>query len=1199
MWPLDKLLSTKPRVADLLAALLPLSNHERVQRVVALGQRAGGDPRAAQLLAALAEGDAYQRRLALKACYRSRDGAMVLRLINDESRLVRGAARKLVALCCDDDQALRALQECFPVRQHLPILKGLSARGRTAPIDGFLDWLSQQHADSALTDTLPFGSAACVLRHFAAAQRRPSPVLWLRLLSLQPERVADMLEQRTAALPAGGHPDSELRWLLNLLLLGLAGALPERALAVCAALCSRGVPLPSEVLTALIQRIPGPAFDLYLQHQQRLGGASFERVVPRLGLPRILQALAHNPLLLGAPDLWFKGLDAEEREAVLRAWLAILPQHPGYGEVLIRHLDPTRHAAERERTFQGWREARQDAEGVIGLAALQRLPQDLQRREARRHLEAVPALATRPAVRLRYCSLLPWAEAAAVLQLYIGHPEGEVRGGAVALLLTIAGQEPERVPEALRMVQARKNEQDPVRQAMLHALNSWPRPVWQAEHLPAVAQIVRDALDAADLSNTSAQAAELLVLRTFHLDGAAGARWLATLMKERGTIYNPRLGTFLTDEDVRCGGASLLAVARAWAAREREPQLIAFCQSLGARIGLVAGLCDLIIEVIERAPVGYGAGHAALPLLCLLSEHARPSFLQVLPRIGAVWFGRGWYGQLIALAQRQRQSDGLPDDLLALLERALAATHNEHEASTALVEIRRLRRPRFESLLGELLARDRSFVMLPLIYQHLEWRRQDLLTPFLQDEKMKGRFATGKTRWILPFRRGFLRWSPAQHDLYAAALDALVQDQERDTPTIFWAVDRLVGLAYTDAGRVLRLASDGRAAIQEKGIRALSRLDASQGVPTLLSCLDDARARIAVYAFRRAVMELPPTRGLQLLQAVPLRKVTVAKEVLRILGELRSEGAYRFLLTLDQPTLHRDIRIALLRSLWDHLERAETWEVYARAAQDRDWLLSLKLAEIPAERLTSYSEPRLSALLARVLEREEPEARIDLLQRAAHLPIRDGERPFLRACLRLWASRYPDERAAATDAALVRATETDVALLAARFAEIAPQRQALATCLGQLTSALARRSSVHEALAQGVLGALRPDPLLTPQVLRLAAALRPTDGPGLVELLGALVKEGRLHAAALEAARSALVGLTLNALQRAALQRSLAAHADERLRWLSLAVLVASAAAGQGWSQERRDRLQRLQADPSPLVAGAAQQVFPPEAAAG
>jgi hypothetical protein len=51
---------------------------------------------------------------------------------------------------------------------------------------------------------------------------------------------------------------------------------------------------------------------------------------------------------------------------------------------------------------------------------------------------------------------------------------------------------------------------------------------------------------------------------------------------------------------------------------------------------------------------------------------------------------------------------------------------------------------------------------------------------------------------------------------------------------------------------------------------------------------------------------------------------------------------------------------------------------------------------------------------------------------------------------------------------------------------------------------------------------------------------------------------------------------------------------DPAVRWLALRVL-ARAGSTQGWSDDRRERLQRCQEDPSPLVADEAALTFPPE----
>jgi hypothetical protein len=64
------------------------------------------------------------------------------------------------------------------------------------------------------------------------------------------------------------------------------------------------------------------------------------------------------------------------------------------------------------------------------------------------------------------------------------------------------------------------------------------------------------------------------------------------------------------------------------------------------------------------------------------------------------------------------------------------------------------------------------------------------------------------------------------------------------------------------------------------------------------------------------------------------------------------------------------------------------------------------------------------------------------------------------------------------------------------------------------------------------------------------------------------------------------------------LEEKLAASHDERLRRIALATLVAQAEEAHGWNAERRTRLEAYRADPSPLVAAAAQFIMLPDAEA-
>jgi hypothetical protein len=378
--------------------------------------------------------------------------------------------------------------------------------------------------------------------------------------------------------------------------------------------------------------------------------------------------------------------------------------------------------------------------------------------------------------------------------------------------------------------------------------------------------------------------------------------------------------------------------------------------------------------------------------------------------------------------------------------------------------------------------------------------------------------------------------------------------------------------------------------VQEKAIRVMARCDQGQGVPTLLRCLEDARARIAIYGLRRAFNGMPPSRVVSLLAPVPMARVTVAKEVVRLLGELRSDAAYERLLALDATPLHRDVRIAMLRALWDHLDREPTWAVFARAVEGPDWVMASRVGDIPADRLTATSDRKLSALLARVLARPEPEARIDLLQRAAFLAVRDSERTFLSACGARLASPHDDEVAAAMRAVLHRADERDMERMEGMLEAVVEDRRALSVALGQLLSLPVYSRAVYVQAALAAERVLSRDARLARLRVRcLAAALPPRELAGRLVAMG---EAGHLHADALEACAHAVNGLPEGVLEEAG-ERLMASPSAEARR-VAVWCLLRDASPGRGWTPERLARLARLQDDSSPLVSGAAQAIFPP-----
>ncbi|WP_437488761.1 hypothetical protein WME75_09395 [Sorangium sp. So ce1014] len=1117
-------------IASFLAEVEPLAHDDRVRRVVALGGAAarGDDAGAAALLGALSGSDqAYERLLALMAVYGSGDGARVVAAVSDPSRLVRRRAGRMVARFCDDAQALAALGALVERRALRRTVAQLARRKRQGVVDAFLGARLQQGRDPAIVDLLPFGSEPLVSAHRHALDEAGGPHCLARLAVRHPAAAARWFGE---AIARSRTLDVRLRYRLAPLLVPLARRAPDAALPLIGALFDLGEE-PSFLagpLGVLARARPAATFDLLkARHESgrpaRPPGAfavvSFDKGAPALGAERLdyLIRNAWGALSDGKRGpRWFLRLRPDDQRAVLRAFL--LGGRGGFGAFLFRYVtaESAEEQAIRERAFERWSRAAQAADGSIAPEVLDALPADLREREARRHLVDCPALVARPDRRMSYARLLPFAEAKTVLAPLLGHPEGDERAKAQALLLASVLHDRGALADALASVRARKFEQDPVRRAMIGALAALPLARFGPEHLEAVGAVAQDALDAADLSQATASAVERLVVRLFRVDGAWGARWIARILAVRGSVSTAGLGEGLTGAEAERLTPALAQLAGAWCTRERAGAVLSLAHSLGIRLGVVVPLLEALERLSRELPfAGVAAG-----ALALLRAHDRPRFARLVPA---------------------------------------------------------------------LLRDDASFVLIGDVARHVSWKRQDLLDPLLDGRPMTGRFATGRTRWVLDFGGGHGRWTARQQERYAVGLRALLADEGCDVPTLRFAVSALVRLAYVDASAITPFAADPRPPLREMAIRGLPWLDAGQGVPVLVECLGDDRARWAIYALRKAFAEMPRDRVLAELRAVPTTKVTVAKEVVRLLGELGGDDAYRDLLRLDGPKTHRDVRIALLRALWDHLDKPGTWDIFDRAVGDPDWIVASKLADLPLGRLSTEAEPRVVGLLAAILGRAEPEARLDLLRRAAQLPLRDEQRALFLRLLAHLDVPTPEEAAEALAAVLARMQPAEVAAVVARLRELSSRRRHLVAFLPVLSARLGAYAARHHlAVGEGLLAVLKADALAVPQYLGLAARLLQWRELG--QALSELGRRDLLHHDAMVAAMAAVQGC----VYPSPLEEALRGSDDPRLRRLALEALVQAASPKNGWTEERRALLERYRGDRSPAVAGPAGFIAPP-----
>ena len=368
-----------------------------------------------------------------------------------------------------------------------------------------------------------------------------------------------------------------------------------------------------------------------------------------------------------------------------------------------------------------------------------------------------------------------------------------------------------------------------------------------------------------------------------------------------------------------------------------------------------------------------------------------------------------------------------------------------------------------------------------------------------------------------------------------------------------------------------------------------------QGVPVLLEALDDARARIAIYALRTCLMEMPVDNAVSILQNASWEKITVGKEIIRLLGDLPSDTAYQELLAWNERDLHRDVRIALLRALWEHLEKDDTWKILEQAALLPDEAIATMVGRTPGDKLSDKAQTRLISLLVTLLKRPEPTLRLNILQRCHRLPVKDSEKVLLPQLLTAMNSVYTDEVAAAANA--VFATYRDTELIAQTIKKIIPKRYVLRCVIRSLQYSSSRHRREFLPIVKAILSVLAIDPLTISIQIELAVKFLPWNE--LTQFFIDINNRGELHADALFIATHSLnyIGAyrQKDIEEIINLEITLAASKDEKLRRLALSALIAQTNDRLGWNQARLDRLLVYRQDKSTLVAAAAQFTFPPD----
>jgi hypothetical protein len=508
---------------------------------------------------------------------------------------------------------------------------------------------------------------------------------------------------------------------------------------------------------------------------------------------------------------------------------------------------------------------------------------------------------------------------------------------------------------------------------------------------------------------------------------------------------------------------------------------------------------------------------------------------------------------------------------------------------------------RVDEWIAPLLEREPGWITVGTVAQHLHRHRQDLLTPFLTARQFSGRFSSAQAAFLPSFESGFERWTAAQQQRYGDSLLAILSSAKRNAWELYGVVQRYAAMPSLPLDPVIRLArlDAPDAALRDKALEALGRADAGRGVPTLVSALDDARARVAIYALRQSVVAMPAAAALRLIGQVPRNKVTVAKEIVRLVGDLHSEAAYNFLARFDEDeSLHPDVRIALLRAYWNFLDRPQTWLRLRSAVLHGPQALARSTIRVPQVGLTSEGQHAWGQHMALLLQHADALIRKETLERLVQMPPARGETSLRGALVGLLDDVDPALVQLSAQVLLATCGRTAGQALATEFAAVKrPHSLAAIVCAyrdlrregsAELTtsavplvdSLIGRRWHVGQA-AQVALTVLAPDKAL--------------------EVLRRLQAEGLLHPGVVANAVASMAqfaaGRSVPSLETQ--EGTLGSDKSLALRRVGLGLLC-ELGAKRGWTPEARRRLEAYREDPDPWVSEAADMVrLPIEAVDG
>ncbi|KAH7815706.1 uncharacterized protein MONOS_108 [Monocercomonoides exilis] len=604
-----------------------------------------------------------------------------------------------------------------------------------------------------------------------------------------------------------------------------------------------------------------------------------------------------------------------------------------------------------------------DGEGNLREPLKKRLPRELQKIELLRRAERERIKMNkeeRPEDKLPYAVHLPFDECLAVEQSCIHNVDINVRTKAIVTLIQNIAAWKEHQDDLMDRVMEMKKDQDNVRTAILNELQAFPlylfdtkkgaTPESKQKFLTQLGQYFRSCLDDIACSSYSVSLIEQIAMRLLPIDVPFAAEQLKILVKERNCmLYCSDLQKYLKDATEAEVDIILKVFEPIFEIHRRNEDITAIIdmiEKLPRNAARTNEIWQLLEKQLEKEENVYEVEQVLMKMkdwkpFCEKAKCSSKSEEKCEEKDQKTEEGKD--EQMLKKKQTKRRK-------WASRKRPLRLRDLKKGESIPFEELDG--NGRVQAIMNQLIEKEDGWIKSNMFQKFVFCNRQDLLSRFIVIQKLKevgekddSSFSPSskdpkdtRADFVLDRDGNLLRMTTTrQQERIAAELDKVIYaetqmpDVNVSTNEVIGAIKKLATLKQISTQRILRLAKeDEREIVFTAALQALPRLVTDEGIEMMFYCLkDEKKSRVCVKGLESSIVSMPPLNALDVLHSLSIKKLSLAKERIRLTLKLHDpELVWNELMSLPIQKLHRDVQVVILNGLKDnYITRKETWDI--------------------------------------------------------------------------------------------------------------------------------------------------------------------------------------------------------------------------------------------------------------------------------